>query len=87
MDFSADGSRLLALSMDHRNTLYMYDVSSMKLVYSSLLGSGVKIMGLSFAKSSSIFAVSGTSGIDFYTEDVGGYMGAGRMVNFTKSQV
>lgn len=42
---------------------------------------------MSFAKSSCIFSVASSSGIDFYTEDVGGYMGAGRMVNFNRNQV
>lgn len=72
--------------MDQRNTLYMYEVATRKLIFSALLGDNVKIMSLSFAKSSSIFCVAGSTGIDFYTEDVGGYMGAGRMVNFNRSQ-
>ena len=87
LDFSADGTRLLALSMDNRNTLYMYDVASLKLIYSILLGDRAKIMALSFTRSTAMFSVAGSFGIDFYTEDVGGGLGAGRMVNFSKSQV
>lgn len=94
--------------MDRRNTLYMYDVASRKLIFSNLLGAEVKVsrilfvvrqhlcvlilmalqvMAMSFARSPALFSVASSRGVDFYTEDVGGYMGAGRMVNFKRNQV
>jgi WD40 repeat protein len=86
LDFSSDGARLLALSMDARNTLFMYHVDSCKLLYSVLLGDRAKVMALSFAKSPSMFSVAGSMGIEFYTEEMGGPGGAGRMVTFNKNQ-
>jgi WD40 repeat protein len=83
LDFSADAKYLICLSTDQHNFLMMYEVETLRLVYSAFLGAS-KVMDIKFTLSNSVFAVAGADGMDFYTEEGGSFMSSSGMKIYEK---
>ena len=94
LSLSSDGKRILAISMDEQSICSVYDVDTLNLIYTSVLGPQ-KVCDGRFAGTTSIFAVAGSgssvggdvavsgatqaSVLDFYVEEGASYMGADKL--------
>jgi hypothetical protein len=82
LDFSADGKLLLVLMEDNFNTLNIYNVDSLTLVFTKKLFDPVggtssvaeKILDVKFSGTDSIFATAGTFGMTFYVDEGASFM-------------
>jgi WD40 repeat protein len=83
LDFSIDGSRILALANDEHNTLMIFDTTRKALIYSVILGKG-KVMAVSFAKVASMFCVASSIGTEFFLEDIGMYGAKEGVTSYTR---
>jgi len=78
LDFSRDGTLLLALSADLACTVTIYSVATMEVVHSQCLGEEADVRDVRFLGTNNLYAAAGASGMTFYVDEgaslaAGGY--------------
>lgn len=81
MDFSKDGSLLLALMNDMHNTINIYDVASGVTVFTVRHGDAEMVASACFSGSSDVFVVAGSKGATFYVNEGNSFLASS---GFTK---
>jgi hypothetical protein len=82
VDFSADSKYLLVLLEDSSNTICIYDLETLNLVFTNKLfdplaaGATVaeRILDIKFCATNSIFATAGTFGVTFFVDEGASFM-------------
>ena len=69
LDFSRDGTLLLALSADVANTVTIFKVATMEIVHSQCLGEESEVRDVRFLGTNTLYAAAGAKGMTFYVDE------------------
>ncbi len=69
LDFSRDGSLLLALSADAQSTVTIYNVATLAIVHSACLGDDADLRDVRFLGTNNLYVTAGAKGVTFYVDE------------------